>query len=106
MDRDARGRRSLVPSKIFSIVCPKMIMPCLCGYCGGAVDSITSVHTQLHRSQGKGKISGCFKNSTSVVRQHYHNEEDFQRKGSGIALKFFTTYFKCTECSLVNTQHC
>ena len=58
------------------------IVPCLCGCCGGAADSIISVFTQLHRSrfnlefeilfesilhvvvdlwQRKGKISGCFK---------------------------------------------
>ena len=68
--------------------CPKIIVRHLCGYYGGAVDSITSVFIQLHRSrfnldfetlfeairhvladlwQGKGKISGCFKNSTSIV---------------------------------------
>ena len=27
-----------------------MIVPRLCSYCGGAVDSIISVFTQLHRS--------------------------------------------------------
>ena len=27
-----------------------MILPHLCGYCGGAVDSIISVFTQLHMS--------------------------------------------------------
>ena len=67
--------------------CPKIIVPCLCGYCGGAVDSIISVFTQLHRSgfnlefqtlfesigqvvadiwQRKGKISGYFK------KQHFY----------------------------------
>ena len=29
---------------------PRMILPRLCGYCGGAVNSITSVFMQLHRS--------------------------------------------------------
>ena len=65
-----------------------MIVPRLCGYCGGAVDSTIAVFTQLHRSSfslefgtflesirnvvadlshRKGKISGCFKNSYSNV---------------------------------------
>ena len=30
--------------------CPEIIVARLCGYCGGAVDSIISVFTQLHRS--------------------------------------------------------
>ena len=30
--------------------CPKIIVPCLCGYCGRVVDSSISVFTQLHRS--------------------------------------------------------
>ena len=30
--------------------CPKLIVSRLCSYCGGAVDSIISVSTQLHRS--------------------------------------------------------
>ena len=34
----------------FATECPEIIVPCLCGYRGGAVDSIISVFTQLHRS--------------------------------------------------------
>ena len=30
--------------------CPKIIVPCLCDDCRGAVDSIMSAFTQLHRS--------------------------------------------------------
>ena len=30
--------------------CVNIIVPRLCGYCEGAVDSIISVSTQLHRS--------------------------------------------------------
>ena len=30
--------------------CPKKFVPCLCGNCEGAVDSIISNFTQLHRS--------------------------------------------------------
>ena len=32
------------------IGCPNKIVPRLCGYCVGAVDSIISNFTQLHRS--------------------------------------------------------
>ena len=74
--------------------CPKKIVPHLCGHCRGAVYSIISVFTQLHRSsfnlefgtlyesiwqvvadlwQRKCKISGCFENSTSIVLQQSQN---------------------------------
>ena len=36
----------------------------------------------------KGKIGGCFKNSTSAVLKQCQNEVTFQRKCSGIVLKF------------------
>ena len=35
--------------------CPKIIVPCLCGYCGGAVDSIISV---LNISIGQASTRG------------------------------------------------
>ena len=83
-------------------------MPRLCDYCGGAVDSIILGFKQLHRSgfnlevetlcesighvvadlwQRKAKISGCFKNSTSIVLQLRQNKVSFQRKDFGIVLK-------------------
>ena len=30
--------------------CPKIVLPCLFGFCGGAVDSVVLVFTQLHSS--------------------------------------------------------
>ena len=84
-------------------------MPRLCGYCGEALISVMSTFTQLHRSgfnlefetlfesirhvvadlrQRKGKISGCFKNSTSIVLQQCQNQVRFEKKDSGIILKF------------------
>ena len=35
-----------------------------------------------------GKISGCFKNSTSIVLQLCQNRISFQRKGSSDVLEF------------------
>ena len=78
-----------------SKMCPKIIVPRLCAYCGGAVDSLISISTQLHWSgfnldieilfesirhvvadvrQRKGKINGCFKNSTLIVLHQCQNE--------------------------------
>ena len=37
--------------------------------------------------QSKGKISGCFKNSASVVFQRSQNKVSFQRNGSSVVLK-------------------
>ena len=37
-------------SEIFSVKCLKKIVPRLYGYCGGAVNSIILVFTQVHRS--------------------------------------------------------
>ena len=80
---------------------PKNIVPRFCGYCGGAVHSITPIFTQLHRSgfnlkfetlfesiwqvvadlwQRKGKISSSFKNSTSVVLHQYQNQVNFKER--------------------------
>ena len=36
----------------------------------------------------KGKICGCFKNSTSFVLQQCQNQVRFQRNGSAAVLKF------------------
>ena len=40
--------------RVFTVLdyarCPKIIVPRLCGYCGGAVDSILSVFLQLYKS--------------------------------------------------------
>ena len=44
--------------------------------------------------QRKDKISGCFKNSTSVVLQQCQNKANFQRKGSSIVLKFLLNVLK------------
>ena len=80
----------------WSRVCPKQIVPCLCCCCGEAVDSIIFAVAQLHRSdfnlefetlhestrhvvadlwKREGKISGCLKNSTSIVLQQCQNKE-------------------------------
>ena len=42
-------KEPLVANFIENTRCTKMIVPSLCGYCGGAVGSIISVFTQLHR---------------------------------------------------------
>ena len=87
--------------------------------CGGAVDSINWAFTLLQRSGftlefqtlyksirlvvaylwlRKGKISGCFKNSsTSIVLQQclnqvILNQVIFQRNGSGVVLKFLSNF--------------
>ena len=89
--------KGLSAYRVFQIIVPR-----LCGCCRGAVDPIMSSFTQLHRptfileselesigqvvvdlSQRKGKINGCFKNST----RQYQNKVSFPRKGSGIVLK-------------------
>ena len=82
--RSARALKTLaMESSLYLYICkgcPKKIVPRLCSCCGGAVDSIISVFTQLHRTgsnlefeillesithvvaelwQRKGKISGC-----------------------------------------------
>ena len=90
-------------------------VPCLCGYCGGAVDSVFSLLGQLHSLsfnlefetlfesigrvvadlwQRRGKISGCFKNSTSVVLQECQNKVNLRRKGSSIVLRFLVILLK------------
>ena len=79
----------------------------LCGRCGGAVDLIISIFTQLHMSgldlefetllesiwqvvaglwQRKGKMSGCFKNYTSYQNAPRMSEIKYinvSRKGWG-----------------------
>ena len=81
--------------------CPKIIVPRLRGYCGGAVDSIISIFIQLHWSgfnlefetlfesigqaiadlwQRKRKSNGCLKNSTSVVLQQCQNNVSFKER--------------------------
>ena len=44
--------------------------------------------------QRKGKISGSFKYSASVVLQQSQTEVSFQRKASSVLLKFFALSFK------------
>ena len=73
---------------IFQVQVFKKFVPRLCGYCGGALDSVISVFVQLHGSsfnlefetlfesirhvvadlwQRKGKIGSCFENKNSVL---------------------------------------
>ena len=87
----------LLPSRLF-IDQERDLQQVQCGYCAGAEDSVISVFTQLHRScfnlefetllesnwhmvadlwQGKVKISGCFKNSTSIVLQQCQNTTQY-----------------------------
>ena len=105
-------------------------MPCLCGYCGGAVDSIIPVFTQLHRSgfnlefetlyesvgqvvidlwQRKAKTSCCFSNSTSfVLHLQQFKTTQVYRKGfhdSIVALKFLLNLSKGQQCCLFITKH-
>ena len=39
--------------------------------------------------QSKGKISGCFQNSTSIFLQQFQNKVSSQREGSSVVLNFF-----------------
>ena len=56
-------------------------------------------------SQRKGKISGCFKNSTSTVNQQCQNKVNFQRNGSGVVLKFLLIILKGWQCFLFIREH-
>ena len=90
-------------------------MPHLCGYWGGGANSIVLAFLQLHRSgfnlkietlfesisqvvadlwQRKGKISGGFKNSTSVVLPQCQDKVLFQRKDTGIISKSSSHLFE------------
>ena len=81
---------------------PKKIVPCLYGYCGGAVDSIISIFTQLHRSgfnlefealfeplcqvvsdlsQRTCKINGCFKATALALLSSNVKISKFSKKG-------------------------
>ena len=54
--------------------------------------------------QRNGKISGCFKNSASIVLQQQQNKISFQRKGSGVVLKFLLNLSTfCPSKSVVKT---
>ena len=97
-----------------------------CGYCGGAVDLIMSVFYQLHRLsfnlefetlfesirvavadlwRRKGNITGRSKNITSTALWQCQNKVNFQRKGSGIVLKFLLHFLKGRKCSNMNRQN-
>ena len=54
----------------------------------------------------KGKISGCFKNSISVVLQQCQNKISLRRKGSDTVSKCSLYLFKSKKCSLMNRKHC
>ena len=43
-------KQLILHNKLLHTGCPNKIVACLCGCCGGAVDSIVSVFTQLLRS--------------------------------------------------------
>ena len=45
------------------------------------------------------------KNSTSIVLQKCQSQVSFQRKGSGIVLKFSFNFLKGRTCSLMNKEH-
>ena len=53
----------------------------------------------------KSKISGGFKNSTSIVQQ-CQNRSSFQRKGCGIVLKFSLNFLKGRKYFLMNRKSC
>ena len=42
----------------------------------------------------KGKISGCFRNRTSIVLQQCQNQVSFQRNGSAVGLKFLLNFVR------------
>ena len=44
--------------------------------------------------QREGKVSGCFKNSSSLVLQQCQNKVNFQGKDSGIVLRFLQNFLK------------
>ena len=44
--------------------------------------------------QRKGKVSGCFKNNTSIVLQQCQNKVNFQRKGSSVVVKLLLNLLK------------
>ena len=113
--------------KLLTTGCPKKIVPRLCGCYGVAVGSIISIFTWCYRSgfklefetlhesfgqvvadlwQRKDKISGCFKNSTSIVLQQCQNQVSFQRKDFGIVSKFSPHFLKGRQYSLMNRQNC
>ena len=54
----------------------------LCGSCGGTVAAAEDL------LQRKGKIRGCFKNSTSSVLQNCQNHADFESKGPTVVYSF------------------
>ena len=56
--------------------------------------------------QRKGKISTFFEDITSVVLQQCQNKERFQRKDSGIVVKFSLHFFKGRKCALMKREHC
>ena len=106
-------------------VCPKIIVPRLCCYCGGAVDLIISIlHSCIGQAltlfetlfesmwlvvadswQRKGKISGGFKKNTSFVFQQCENRISFLTNDSGILLKFLPHFLKGKGCSLMKSKH-
>ena len=84
-------------------------MPRLCGYCGGAVDSIISVFTQLHRSSSNLQFETCLSQSGTSLLIYYREkakQESFQRKDTEIVLRFAPHFLKGGKCSLMNRQHC
>ena len=95
-------------------------------YCGGAVDSIISVFTQLHRSafnlkfetlfesiwhvvahlwQRKGTTRGCFKYSTSIVLQQSQSIVSYLLEIGETNLSQLGLLFHFTEKNLIRTFH-
>ena len=59
--------QNLMIFPIFSaVVCPKIIVPRLYGYCGGAVDSTSSIFTHLH-SIGQACFETLYESIWQVV---------------------------------------
>ena len=53
----------------------------------------------------KGKISDCFKVSTTTVLLHCQSEVSFQRKGSGIESKFSHQFLKGAHLGIDSTAN-
>ena len=53
----------------------------------------------------KAEISGCFKNSSFVLRQ-CQNKVSFQRNASGVILKCSPHFSKDRKCFFMNEKHC
>ena len=55
--------------------------------------------------QRKGKVSSCFKNSTSLALLLCQNKANFQRSGSGLVLVLLLIISKSRQCFIFIKEH-